>query len=51
MSNLMNSTNKKELSKNVTLDERGKVKVFASPTSSKHDFDFLQGRFKVHHKK
>jgi hypothetical protein len=51
MRNTTKSTNEKELSENVTLDERGKIKVSASPTSSKHDFDFLQGSFKVHHKK
>jgi hypothetical protein len=47
----MKSTNKKRLRENVTLDARGKLKVSASTTSSKHDFDFLQGKFNVHHKK
>jgi Domain of unknown function (DUF4440) len=51
MSNTTKRTNKKRLSENVTLDARGKLKVSASTTSSKNDFDFLQGKFNVHHKK
>ena len=39
------------INKIITLDETGKIKVIASVTSSQHDFDFLQGKFKVHHKK
>ena len=51
MSSTTKSTKEKELSENATLDERGKIKISASPTSSKHDFDFLQGNFRVRHKK
>ena len=51
MSNTTKSKNNRALRENVALDERGKVKVSASATSSKHDFDFLQGSFKVHHNK
>jgi hypothetical protein len=50
MSNSTKSANEKQFNENASLDERGKIKVSASPTSSKHDFDFLQGSFKVHHK-
>jgi hypothetical protein len=42
--------NKKDRMKNVILNERGEIRVTASATSSKNDFDFLQGKFKVHHK-
>src|SRR5512144_1167022 len=51
MSDTTKSTNEKNLGQNATLDEWGKIKVSASPTSSKHDFGFLHGSFKVHHKK
>ena len=46
----MKSPSHKRLRENVTLDESGKINVLASATSTKHDFDFLQGRFKDHHK-
>jgi Domain of unknown function (DUF4440) len=51
MSKATKITNKKSLNENVTLDETGKIKLSASVPSSKHDFDFLRGKFNVHHKR
>lgn len=48
---MSNTPKNKLLRKNVSLDERGTLQLSASNTSSKHDFDFLQGTFNVHHKK
>jgi hypothetical protein len=50
MSNMTQNKNKKKIRENVILDETGKINVTATTTSSKNDFDFLQGKFKVHHK-
>lgn len=47
-----NSENRKESSiPEVQFDKDGNLKITASPTSSKHDFDFLNGKHVVHHKK
>jgi hypothetical protein len=51
MSSTAKDMNKKDRMKNVTLNEHGEIEVTASATSSRYDFDFLQGRFNVHHKK
>lgn len=50
MSISMKSSNHKRLRENVTIDDSGKIHISASASSTKHDFDFLQGKFKVHHK-
>jgi hypothetical protein len=33
------------------IDAKGRLKITASPTSSKHDFDFFQGKWQLHNKK
>ena len=50
MSNEASPMNQKRLTEHVVLDENGRLKVSASATSAKHDFDFLQGKFQVHYK-
>jgi hypothetical protein len=36
---------------NLKVDAKGKLKITASPTSSKHDFNFYVGKWKLHNKK
>lgn len=35
----------------INMDENGDLIVVASPTSSKHDFDFFEGEWNLHNKK
>ncbi|QLC64874.1 hypothetical protein LPB248_00850 [Flavobacterium sp. LPB0248] len=35
----------------INFDANGELIIMASPTSSKHDFDFFEGKWKLHNKK
>ncbi|MEN2489361.1 hypothetical protein AAYQ05_16290 [Flavobacterium sp. B11] len=35
----------------INFDANGELIITASPTSSKHDFDFFEGKWKLHNKK
>jgi hypothetical protein len=46
----MGNNNELEIPK-IDFDQNGELKITASPTSSKHDFDFFEGKWKLHNKK
>jgi hypothetical protein len=48
--NIMTNNNNLEIPK-VNFDTNGELIITASPTSSKHDFDFYEGKWKLRNKK
>ena len=46
----MTSNNDLEIPK-VNFETNGELIIIASPTSSKHDFDFYEGKWKLRNKK